>query len=131
MGKETFVTVVSCMDGRIQKPLREFATQRFQVDHADTITDRGGLLRHLAEEDNADYVDNMMEDIQVSLKAHNSKGVVIAGHESCAGYPIPDDQKKREVVHAAGLIRSSAPGVEVIPVFVRKSEPQWEVEVLE
>ena len=125
-----FATIVSCMDGRIQKPLRDFAIKKFVVTYVDAITDRGGLLRSLSEEKNETYLSNMIENIQVSLTSHKSKGIVIAGHKHCAGYPISDDQKKKEVLYAADLIRNSIPGVEVVPVFVSEDDPLWKVELL-
>ena len=118
------------MDGRIQKPLREFAREKFGVDFVDAITDRGGLLRHLPGAENEGYVENMLQNIQVSLTAHNSKGIIMAGHQECAGYPIPGDQKRKEVVDAANLLRGKFAGIEIIPVFVVENEGGWKVENL-
>jgi carbonic anhydrase len=129
MTKSTFATVISCMDGRIQEPLREFAVSKFDSDFEDSITDRGGLLRNLAQ-NNEDLVENILQDIKVSLEAHKSKAVVIAGHQSCAGYPIPDDQKKKEILAAARKLGSKFPGVEIVPVFVCEKGSDWVVEEL-
>lgn len=115
------------MDGRIQEPLRKFATKRFGVQFVDAVTDRGGLLRHLPEIESKGYIENMLTNIKVSRDVHHSKGVVMAGHQKCAGYNIPDEQKKKEVLEAANLIRRELPELEVIPVFVTVDSAQVEV----
>ncbi len=125
----TYATIISCMDGRIQKPLRDFAIEKFGVSVADVITDRGGLLRHLSGE-SAGYIDNILRSVQVSLEAHESTGIIIAGHQKCVGYSTTDEKKKKEIRQAAYLLEENFPDVEIIPVFVKEGEPEWKVEEL-
>ena len=37
----SFYTIITCMDGRIQKPMMEFVAEQYGYDLPDTITDPG------------------------------------------------------------------------------------------
>ena len=125
----TFATVISCMDGRIQEPLRRFAVSHFDVDFVDVVTDRGGILRNWSE-GNSGLVENFFQDIMVSLQLHKSRGIIVAGHQECAGYPVPDDKKKEEVLEVSKLIKERVGEAKVVPVFVFESNGKWQAEIL-
>ena len=130
--EETFFTAVGCMDGRVQDPVAEFGRKKFDAQFADTITE-AGLVGELA----ADEVDPSLKEsirfklVDVSLGKHHSKGVIVHGHQECAGNPVPDEFHKENIRKAAEIARSLVPGLPVIPVFVVKNENGWEVISLE
>ena len=123
---ETFFTSVGCMDGRVQDPVAELGRQKFGVQFADTITE-AGLVGKLA----ADQIDpNLAESIRfkvtdVSMGKHHSKGIVIHGHQDCAGNPVDDDTHKNQVKKAADFVRSLVQDIPIIPVFVIKENGVW------
>lgn len=124
---DTFATAVGCMDGRVQEPVFEFAKKRWGVKYVDTITE-AGLVGLLASNDPGSLLlDSIKKKVLISVEKHHSKGIVVHGHEDCAGNPVSDSQQKEEIISAADIIRELEPGVEVVSVFVKRAEPGWEV----
>lgn len=131
---ETFFTAVICMDGRMQSPTTAFGQEKFNVQFADAITD-AGIVGLLAKE-NIDPV--FLEGIRfkvvdVSLGKHHSKGIVVGGHQECAGDPVDDQLQKEHIRKAAEVIQAMLPQdkqVPVIPVFVTRNQDSWVVQPL-
>lgn len=120
--KETFFTSVGCMDGRVQEPVLAFGQKKFGVEYADTITE-AGLVGLLAKNDvDPILLDSIKKKILISLEKHHSRGIVVHGHEECAGNPVDDEQHKKDTLKSAevtaALIQKDIP---IIPVFVRRS----------
>lgn len=127
---KTFGTAVGCMDGRGQEVVIDFVKKQFKVDYVDTITD-AGIVKHIAHTHNQEYLDNIrIKIVDVSARKHNSRGIVVWGHNDCAGNPVDDDHHKADVLKAAERVSRMEPGVEVVPIFLTVAEPP-EIEVLE
>lgn len=131
---ETFFTSVGCMDGRVQEPVLAFGQKKFGVRYADTITE-AGLIGLLARgEVDPVLLDSIKKKILISFEKHHSKGIVIHGHQECAGHPVEDGQHKKDTLKTAGVIKSFVPSeAPVIPVFVKRdpsSNSGWAVEEL-
>lgn len=127
---ESFFTSVGCMDGRVQEPVAQYGRQKFGALFADTITEAGlvGVLSHAEQS----LLDSIKNKVQISLEKHHSKGIIVHGHEDCAGNPVDDekhlDDVRRSVEIIKGLINSQVP---VIGVFVKRSSEdslKWIVE---
>lgn len=129
---DTFATAVGCMDGRVQDPVAQFARKRWGVKYVDAITE-AGLVKHFAKQhEEHPHTPHIRETIRikvvdVSVLKHHSKGIVVHGHQECAGNPVPDEKQKNDILEAANVIRELEHGVEVIPVFVHKNHGDWEV----
>lgn len=129
---ETFFTTVGCMDGRVQEAVAKFGRERFGALYADTLTEAGmvGLLGK-TEVDPAVREAIRFKLVDVSIGKHHSKGILVHGHEECAGNPVDDDNHKddirRSVDYVKKLIRSSIP---VVGVWVKRGEHGWLAEEL-
>lgn len=121
---ETFFTVIGCMDGRVQDPVAKFGREKFGAMFADTITEAGlvGLLQSSLSDE---FVSNLKKKIIVSIGKHHSKGIIVHGHQDCAGNPVPDETHKEHVKKAAQFVRKLAPDTEIIPLFVVKKDGEW------
>jgi len=127
---ETFFTSVGCMDGRVQAPIEEYGQKRYRVLFPDTITE-AGLVGLLANNPSAELLDAIKKKVLISVEKHHSKGIIVHGHQACAGNPIEDAPHKEETKKAAEIIKSFVPAeLEVKPVFVNKTEHGWTVEEL-
>lgn len=118
---ETFFTAIGCMDGRVQEPILAFGQKKFNAKYADTITEAG--LVGLLVKDNVDQVllDSIKKKVLISLEKHHSKGIIIHGHEECAGNPVEDGKHREDTLEAAQIIKSFAPSdVSIIPVFLKR-----------
>jgi carbonic anhydrase len=127
---ETFFTSVGCMDGRVQNPIEEYGQKRYKVLYADIITE-AGLVGFLANDTSQEYLDLIKNKILISVEKHHSKGIIVHGHEDCAGDPVDDETQRAQTKQSAEIIKSFVPaGLEVKPVFVVKNENEWVVEEL-
>lgn len=124
---ETFFTSVGCMDGRVQAPVSEYGRKGYGVLYADTITE-AGLVGLLSNNPSSELLESIKKKILISIEKHHSKGVVVHGHQECAGNPVEDEIHKQDVLKAAGIIKDFVPGIEVKSVFVIKENTNWIVE---
>ena len=130
---ETFFTRIGCIDGRVQIPVRMYGQNKFHAQFPDTITDAGevGIITH---NPTSDFLDNLKKEINISLNAHNSKGIVIHGHQECAGNPVDDQIQKEDIKKSVEKIKEIINNrVPVVGIFVKRSHTDpniWEVEEL-
>ena len=129
---EMFFTSIGCMDGRSQGPVAEFGRRRFGAEYPDTITEAGfvGLL----SKDTIDerLLDSLKKKIAISLEKHHSKGIIVHGHQECAGNPVDDEKHKEDVRISVQVIQSLInPSLPIVGVFVKRSQENqniWEAE---
>lgn len=128
---ETFFTRVGCMDGRVQIPLRIYGQQKFGAEYPDTITEAGkvGILAH---NPTPEFLANLKTKLDISINNHHSKGILVHGHQECAGNPVDDITHKDDVRKSVEVIKQLINNrVAVVGVFVKRSisDPKiWEVE---
>ena len=126
MADATFGTAVNCMDGRVQASVTEWVRAHFPVQYVDAITEAGpdGIL---AKGEPATLVESIRARVLVSVNAHYSGVVVVAGHAGCAGNPVSREQHIADIreamraiagwglpVRVAGLFVGETGGVEVV-----------------
>lgn len=118
---ETFFTSVGCMDGRVQKAVNRYAALMFGAEYADTVTKAGldGIFSQ--DEVNPEVYESVKSMILVSVDRHHSYGIVVHGHEECAGNPVSDAQHKLDVKKSVEVIKKMVKGkkVKVRGVYVR------------
>lgn len=121
-----FATSVTCMDGRIQEPLRMWITERFGPHHVDTVTQPGidGILAGSTHLGDTGLARRMTA---ISVNAHNSRIVVVSGHHDCAGNPVDREQHIRDIKDAIKTVESweGMDEVKTIGVWVNEN---WEAE---
>lgn len=118
---ETFFTSVGCMDGRAQEPVLSFGQKEFGVKFADTITEAGlvGLLSGKSVKKS--LLNSIRKKILISLEKHHSKGIVVHGHEECAGNLVENEQHKKDVLKAAKTIGALIQkDIQILPIFVKR-----------
>jgi len=127
---ETFFTSVGCMDGRVHKSVLEYGQKRYGAKYADTITE-AGIVGSLAVNPVKDFLESVRKKVLISVEKHGSKGIVVHGHDDCAGNPVEDTLHREQTVEAAREVRNFVSGdIEVMPVFVIRDGDNWVVEEL-
>ncbi|MXX20950.1 MAG: hypothetical protein F4Y82_06285 [Cenarchaeum sp. SB0665_bin_23] len=125
-----FGTAISCMDGRIQEPIRRYITERFGLEHVDVIT-QPGIDGVLAGETTGgkSRIELIKCMLSISVNAHGSSTIVISGHYDCAGHPVSDEQHIHDIKKAVSRVKSwdGMSAIQVIGVWVNKD---WKVEVV-
>jgi carbonic anhydrase len=128
--EESFFTSIGCMDGRCQEPVLAFGQKKFNAKYADTITE-AGLVGLLARNADRKLLKALKLKINISLEKHHSKGIIIHGHQECAGNPVEDKQHKKDVLKTAKTIAALIQNnTQIIPVFIKRDGHSWVVEML-
>lgn len=126
---DRFATILTCIDGRIQRPLDEWIKGHLAVDYVDTITEPGpdSLISTANEEGLATVVDK----VRISQHAHGSATLVIAGHSDCAGNPVSDGKHQDQLRHAMARLAGSLPGTRILAVHARQcGQDCWSPQLL-
>lgn len=113
----TFATVLNCMDGRVQRPVGDYLTERFGVDCVDTITE-AGIVRFLADAPDAYETTSALEKVRISTQKHGSSQLAVVGHADCAGNPVDDETHGGHIHRAAAFVKSRFPACEVVGLWV-------------
>lgn len=118
---ETFFTSVGCMDGRVQKAVNKYASLVFGAEFADTVTKAG--LDGIFSKDtiDSDVFTSVKDMILVSVDKHHSFGIVVHGHEGCAGNPVEEEQHKNDIQKSVDVIKKMVEGknIEVRGLYIQ------------
>ncbi|HVZ12166.1 MAG TPA: carbonic anhydrase [Patescibacteria group bacterium] len=93
----TFFTSVGCMDGRVQKAVNRYASLIFGAEFADTVTEAGLVGVFSKKETDPEMYEDVKGMILVSTDKHKSSGIIVHGHENCAGNPVNEEQQKEDI----------------------------------
>ena len=126
MADGRFVTVVSCIDGRVQEPLARWAKARYGADWADMIT-RPGCDGVLSDGDAAS-AEQVRADVEVSVRAHSPVALVVSGHHDCAANPGTQTHHLPQIRRAVLAARGWGLGVEVVGAWV---DEDWAVRAVD
>lgn len=85
----TFCTAINCIDGRTQLPIINWLSTRFDVEQVDLVTEVSPL-RVLTHDHHSSEATSIYRRVDVSIRAHDARGVAIVAHHECAGYLVPD-----------------------------------------
>ncbi|MFC0230409.1 carbonic anhydrase [Bhargavaea ullalensis] len=126
MEQHEFVTVINCMDGRVQEPVIQWMKNRYNAKYVDSVTEAGPNKVLLSN--NQDKIDAIIERVRVSTDKHGSTVLAIAGHYDCAGHAVDGELKKARIRESIELISTWGLDVEIIGLYVND---QWQVEVVD
>ena len=115
--KKEFVTVINCMDGRIQTAVHKYISDKKEKEYVDMIT-LAGPSKVINENKLKGVIDDLKFRLDISIKGHKSNTIAIVGHFDCAGIPEPDENQKIHVVQAVSVVQSWYPDVEVEGIWV-------------
>lgn len=103
--------LVSCIDFRIQPAVEEWARKNLGRGQYDRVCRAGGV-KDLPE---------IMSQIDLSVKLHDIKKVVLTNHEDCGAYGQAGTEEKhrRDLLAAAAAVTSKYPNLSVETYFVR------------
>ncbi len=118
-----FCTVINCMDGRVQLPVIKYLQVRFNSQFVDAITEAGPNII-LAEQNEKNIVQSILEKLKISIEIHHSSQVAIVGHYNCAKNPFPKEIQITHIKKAIKFISLQHKNIEVIGLWVNKD---WEV----
>ena len=122
----TFGTLVTCIDGRVQRPTILWMREQYGLDYVDVISEPGP--DKLMAEGWPNDVAPVRTKVGFSVKAHDSRLVALCGHYDCAGNPATPDEHRAQIRDGVRLLRSWSLGAEIVGLWLNQN---WEVEVVE
>ena len=122
MAEGKFGTAINCIDGRAQGPVSQWVKENQSVDYVDTVTEPGADKALLME--NKERIDQIKTKVNISIKAHGSSVIVIAGHHDCAGNPVSKEEHLEQIKKSVGIIKSWNFPVKVFGLWVND---QWKI----
>lgn len=122
---ETFFTVVGCMDGRVQDVVAKFGQEKFGAMYPDTITE-AGIVGIIANNPDPKFVENLKFKLLVSIEKHHSRGIIVDGHQECAGNPVDDEKHKQDIKTSVEFVRNLIENkIPVVGIFVKRDDNNW------
>ncbi len=118
-----FCTAVNCIDGRVQLPVISYLKDRFNVSYVDIVSE-AGPNRFLSEQRDSEATKSILRRVDISIKAHKSKGVAIVAHYDCAGNPVNEEKQHDQLRAAVEYLGERYPHLDVIGLWVNDA---WSV----
>lgn len=112
----TFVTLLTCMDGRTVGVAINKVKELTGADFVDTVT-YVGPDGAFAKNDLVG-LEHIKKHLAVSVEKHGSKKIFVFPHEDCAGFPVSNEEHKKALLKAISKIKEWFPGVEVAGDFL-------------
>ncbi len=122
----TFGTLVTCIDGRVQRPTILWMREQYNLDYVDVISEPGP--DKLMAEGWPGDVAPVRTKVGFSISAHASRLVALCGHYDCAGNPATPDEHRAQISAGVRLLRSWNLGADIVGLWLND---RWEVEVVE
>jgi len=88
----------------VQLPVIEWMKKNYGLDYIDTITEVG--VDKIVSQAEDKRVELIKSKVEISVNAHGSKIIVIAGHHDCAGNPVSKETHLEQIKNAVGVIKS-------------------------
>jgi carbonic anhydrase len=123
MAQATFGTAISCIDGRVQGPITAWVKASGYVDYVDTVTVPGPdqVLTQGAPE----QIAALRGSVEISVKAHGSQVVAVAGHYDCAAFSTDREAHVAAIRDAVYVVRGWGLPARVVGLWVND---RWEIE---
>jgi hypothetical protein len=118
-----FVTVINCIDGRVQKPVINKFQKDYNADYIDMIAESGPNL--ILAENSKNIIDSIRNRVEISICKHKSSLITIVGHYDCAGNRKSKKDQINDIKKSMELIKSWEFNSQVIGLWVNEN---WKVE---
>ena len=95
MDSKKFATAINCIDGKTQNSVSEWIKKQYSVDYVDMVTEPG--CDRIMCETEQDAIDRIKSKVLISINAHKSSLVAVAGHHDCAGNPVSKEEHLSQI----------------------------------
>jgi len=115
--KNTFAIAINCIDGRVQIPVIEWIKTNYLVDYVDLITE-SGPNKLLSENKSTQLIKGVKKRVELSIKKHNPRIIVIVAHADCASNTSSNERQLIQIKSAERTIESWGFDLKVIGLWV-------------
>jgi len=116
ISNDRFGTAVTCIDGRVQRPVSDWVKFNFNVHHVDLVTEPGP--DKVLSSGPQNHIDDVMRKVAFSVKHHFSPIVAVSGHDTCAANPVSREEHVRQILDSVELVLSYNLNVRVVGLWV-------------
>ncbi|MEO8435449.1 MAG: carbonic anhydrase [Pyrinomonadaceae bacterium] len=113
---ERFATAITCIDGRVQRPVTDWVKWHTNVHHVDLITEPGPdkVLSGGPQQ----LIDDIIRKVAFSVRYHFSPVVALSGHHDCAANAATREEHIEQILAGAEVILSYNLNVRVLALWV-------------
>ena len=115
---DKFATAVTCIDGRVQRPVSDWVKLQMNVHHVDLVTEPGP--DKVLSEGPKSLIDEIMRKVAFSVRHHFSPVVILAGHDTCAANSANREEHFEQIKDGVEAILSYHLKVRVVGVWVNE-----------
>ena len=126
MTKLRFGTAITCIDGRVHRPVILWLRSRYGLDYVDVVSEPGPD-KLLADGWPGDIAP-VRKKVGFSVEAHDSGLIAVSGHYDCAGNPASPEEHLAQIRAGVRQVRSWGLPADVIGLWVND---RWQIEVIE
>lgn len=121
-----FGTAITCIDGRVHRPIILWLRARYGLDYVDIVSEPGPD-KLLADGWPGDIAP-VRTKVGFSVKAHASGLIAVSGHYDCAGNPASAEEHWEQIREGVRQARSWGFPADVIGLWL---DDRWQIEVIE
>jgi hypothetical protein len=118
MATGTFGTAINCIDGRAQGPVADWVKVNGNVQYVDMITEPGA--DKVLAQGSPSRIESIKQSALISVNAHKSGIIAIAGHHDCAANPVSKDEHVAHIRTAMQVIASWGLPVRIVGLWVNE-----------
>lgn len=107
------------MDGRTQLPAIKWIRNNFDVEYVDIISEPG--IDRVLSSENKDFMKSLHNKMDISLNAHGSSIVFIAGHYDCAANKVDKPEHINQIRRSVDIIARLYKNVTVIGLWINEN----------
>lgn len=116
VSNEKFATAITCIDGRVQRPVSDWVKLHVNVDHVDLVTEPGP--DKVLSSGPTSLIDEVLRKVAFSVRHHFSPVVILAGHDNCAANQVSREEHIEQIKDGVEVILSYHLKVRVIGLWV-------------
>jgi len=115
---DTFATAITCIDGRVQRPVTDWVKLHVNVHHVDLITEPGP--DRVFSSGPSELVDEVMRKVSFSVRHHFSEVVILSGHDTCAANAVSKEEHREQILDGVERILTFRLKVRVLGIWVNE-----------
>ena len=113
---EKFATAITCIDGRVQRPVSDWVRFHVNVHHVDLVTEPGP--DKVLSSGPSRFAEDVMRKVAFSVRHHFSPVVAMTGHDLCAANPVSREEHVEQIIESVEVILSYQLNVRVLGLWV-------------
>lgn len=117
---DRFATAITCIDGRVQRPISDWIKWNLNVHYVDLITEPGP--DKVLSSGPASLIEDVIRRVLFSVHHHFSPVVALSGHHDCAANAASTEEHLEQIREGVRVLLAYEMNVRVLGLWVN----EWE-----